>query len=127
SGPEGNQDKIITVSRERYARARETVEDKIKRWSGMIVEQSDLKKEFKKPEEQKPDKPWLDKKKNNKKKRSPVFFRTSAPVKSSKEKHQDKITPPPISQAQPVPKEVAPPISLKEALERTKNFSKDKQ
>ena len=32
---EGNREKIINVSRERYAKKREAVEDKIARWSGM--------------------------------------------------------------------------------------------
>jgi CxxC-x17-CxxC domain-containing protein len=34
----GNEEKVINVSRERYAKPREVVEDKIKRWSGMIDE-----------------------------------------------------------------------------------------
>ncbi|MFA5777506.1 MAG: CxxC-x17-CxxC domain-containing protein [Parcubacteria group bacterium] len=35
----GNEDKVIKVSRERYATSAEEVEDKIKRWSGMLVEE----------------------------------------------------------------------------------------
>jgi len=36
SKPEGNADKIIKVSRERYAEPRKLVEEKIARWSGVI-------------------------------------------------------------------------------------------
>jgi hypothetical protein len=36
-GPTGNEEKVIRVSRERYAVPREKIEDKIARWSGMIV------------------------------------------------------------------------------------------
>lgn len=35
SGRTGNAQKVITVSRERYANAREVVEEKIRRWSGV--------------------------------------------------------------------------------------------
>lgn len=34
-----NEEKVIRVSRERYAASAEEVEDKIKRWSGMLVEE----------------------------------------------------------------------------------------
>ncbi|OGY46272.1 MAG: hypothetical protein A2663_00200 [Candidatus Buchananbacteria bacterium RIFCSPHIGHO2_01_FULL_46_12] len=34
----GNKDKVIAVSRERYAKPRDVVEDKISRWSGMVIE-----------------------------------------------------------------------------------------
>jgi CxxC-x17-CxxC domain-containing protein len=34
-----NEEKVIKVSRERYATSAEEVEDKIKRWSGMLVEE----------------------------------------------------------------------------------------
>ncbi len=34
-----NEEKVIKVSRERYASTREEVEDKIKRWSGMLIEE----------------------------------------------------------------------------------------
>ena len=36
SKAEDNEDKIIRVSRERYAKSREVVEDKIMRWSGLV-------------------------------------------------------------------------------------------
>ena len=35
AGPTGNRDKVIAVSRERYAKTREKVEEKIMRWSGV--------------------------------------------------------------------------------------------
>lgn len=35
--PTGSEDKVIAVSRERYAKPREVIEDKIMRWSGMGV------------------------------------------------------------------------------------------
>ncbi len=35
--PTGSEDKIIKVSRERYAKSRDVIEDKILRWSGMDV------------------------------------------------------------------------------------------
>jgi len=38
SNREGNKDKIIRVSRERYAHPKKVVEDKIRRWSGMVEE-----------------------------------------------------------------------------------------
>jgi len=34
-----NEEKVVRVSRERYASSREEVEDKIKRWSGMLMEE----------------------------------------------------------------------------------------
>lgn len=34
----GNKEKVVAVSRERYAKPREVVEDKISRWSGMVIE-----------------------------------------------------------------------------------------
>jgi CxxC-x17-CxxC domain-containing protein len=37
TGPTGNKDKVVRVSRERYAKPREIVEEKIARWSGMQV------------------------------------------------------------------------------------------
>jgi CxxC-x17-CxxC domain-containing protein len=35
----GNEEKVINVSRERYAKPKDVVEDKIKRWSGVITEE----------------------------------------------------------------------------------------
>lgn len=34
----GNKDKVLQVSRERYGRSRQQVEEKIKRWSGLVLE-----------------------------------------------------------------------------------------
>ena len=39
--PTGSTEKIIRVSRERYAKARNTIEDKIMRWSGMEAGEDD--------------------------------------------------------------------------------------
>lgn len=41
SAPENNEEKIIKVSRERYAKSREVVEDKIMRWSGLKMDDDD--------------------------------------------------------------------------------------
>jgi CxxC-x17-CxxC domain-containing protein len=41
----GNRDKVIAVSRERYAKPREVVEDKIRRWSGLEGLQDEEEKE----------------------------------------------------------------------------------
>ncbi|MBU1177751.1 type IV secretion system DNA-binding domain-containing protein [Patescibacteria group bacterium] len=41
---EGNRDKIVEISRERYAKKRDVVEDKIARWSGVMEEESEEKK-----------------------------------------------------------------------------------
>jgi len=35
----GNEEKVVRVSRERYASSRKEVEDKIRRWSGMLTEE----------------------------------------------------------------------------------------
>ncbi len=47
-----NRDKIIAVSRERYAKPKNTVEDKIRRWSGVEApkEEKEVKEETKIPE-----------------------------------------------------------------------------
>jgi CxxC-x17-CxxC domain-containing protein len=39
---EGNEEKIIRISRERYASKKQDVEDKIRRWSGMLTEEERL-------------------------------------------------------------------------------------
>lgn len=38
-GTVGNEEKVIAVSRERYASSKKEVEDKIRRWSGMLTEE----------------------------------------------------------------------------------------
>ncbi|MFZ5365454.1 MAG: type IV secretory system conjugative DNA transfer family protein [Patescibacteria group bacterium] len=43
----GNVDKIVTISRERYAKSREVVEEKIARWSGVETEAMLLREEKK--------------------------------------------------------------------------------
>ncbi len=53
SEPENNEDKIIRVSRERYAEPKDVVEDKIARWSGMIEEGENLEDLKKKQEKHK--------------------------------------------------------------------------
>ncbi len=53
SEPENNEDKIIRVSRERYAEPKKIVEDKIARWSGMIEEGENLEDLKKKQEKHK--------------------------------------------------------------------------
>lgn len=47
---EGNREKIIRVSRERYAKKREIVENKIARWSGVMEKPKEEKKVERKPE-----------------------------------------------------------------------------
>ncbi len=47
---ENNQDKIIKVSRERYAKSCESVEDKIARWSGLQTDEPDTDEEIQYPE-----------------------------------------------------------------------------
>ncbi|MBU1165028.1 type IV secretion system DNA-binding domain-containing protein [Patescibacteria group bacterium] len=42
---QSNLEKIIKVSRERYAKSREEIEDKIARWSGMTKEQLEVKED----------------------------------------------------------------------------------
>lgn len=37
SGQTDNREKVVAVSRERYARSREVVEEKIRKWAGMII------------------------------------------------------------------------------------------
>ena len=44
SNPEGQKDKIIMVSRERYAEPKKVVEEKIARWSGIIKPNQNLQK-----------------------------------------------------------------------------------
>ena len=46
-GVDGQRDKIISVSRERYANARKDVEERIIKWSGMAVEESGGQRAFK--------------------------------------------------------------------------------
>lgn len=46
AGTEGNEEKIIKISRERYARSKDEVEEKIARWSGMIALDISVKKEL---------------------------------------------------------------------------------
>jgi CxxC-x17-CxxC domain-containing protein len=47
---QGNTEKVIKVSRERYASSRAEVEDKIARWSGMLPAEKPEEQEIKKPE-----------------------------------------------------------------------------
>ncbi len=44
---EGHADKIITVSRERYSKKRDVVEEKIARWSGVMGDEEDIKEKEK--------------------------------------------------------------------------------
>ncbi|MCD6149544.1 type IV secretion system DNA-binding domain-containing protein [bacterium] len=50
AGTEENEEKIINISRERYASSKDEVEEKIARWSGVITPDVLAKQEFEKPE-----------------------------------------------------------------------------
>lgn len=72
SGTEGNKEKIINVSRERYSKPKEMVEEKITRWSGMsemfketaeqenIMAEREQKEGFRKVREEREERPKID-------------------------------------------------------------------
>lgn len=66
--PTGNAEKVIRVSRERYAKKREEIEDKITRWSGMGGGDEDDEQEEEKPKPKQKEKRSSDK--NQQKKES---------------------------------------------------------
>ncbi|MFA6027617.1 MAG: type IV secretion system DNA-binding domain-containing protein [Patescibacteria group bacterium] len=104
-GENDNLQKVVRVSRERYARPKKIVEEKILRWSGM-----EIAKKIDEPEER-PEPLNIEQKKE--------------PMKEPEKKPQppaNKPMPRPQVKLEPENKSVEPPVSLKDLSKKTISF-----
>ena len=119
--PTGSTEKIIRVSRERYAKARNTIEDKIMRWSGMEAGEDDDEDDDESidlaPSVKKEDKA---EKKNDAPKHVDNAVSKEKSNDDSRPKGPSQIVAPPKKQEKKEEPPPAPSISLKDLLPKEK-------
>jgi len=112
------REKIIRVSRERYATNRATVEEKINRWSGMIEEVRSQEGQ-RRVQTRLPEKPWRERREGYFQRQETRPRVPSRPAWDNFSRHF-----PPKREIEVVAKRVPPPISLNEALkQKPQSFS----
>ena len=119
--PTGSEEKVIKVSRERYAKRREDIEEKIMRWSGMAGPNTASSEDDDEDEDEDTPPPKTEK---SKKERKPE--ENKAKADKPKAQKEEPNTPTPPSQEE-TPKTKTPPPAEREAPKEPQSESEENQ